>query len=257
MTEFNGKVALVMGGFSGIGRAAGDLLAQRGARVVVAGLESGEAPTRTVERVEVDVTNESAVAAVVESTVRHYGRLDILVSSAGIQRYGNVAETSGAEWDEVLAVNVKGAFLATKHALPALRESGSASIVFVSSVQAFVTQTSVAAYTASKGALNALVRSIAVDEAPFGVRANAVCPGSVDTPMLRFAARTFSDGSEEAVSALIASWGRSHPLGRVARPDEVAEAIAFLASERAGFITGVALPVDGGLLAQIAVALPQ
>jgi NAD(P)-dependent dehydrogenase (short-subunit alcohol dehydrogenase family) len=260
VTEFNDRVALVTGGFSGIGRAAGELLAQRGARVVVAGLEPGEAGTSSdtaIERVEVDVTDDSAVASLVDRTVARYGRLDILVTSAGIQRYGTAAETSAAEWDEVLAVNVKGAFLTAKHALPALRQAGNASIVFVSSIQAFVTQTGVAAYTTSKGALNALARSIAIDEAPFGVRANTVCPGSVDTPMLRSAARTFSDGSDQAESALVATWGRSHPLGRVARPDEVAEAIAFLASERASFITGIALPVDGGLLAQAAVVLPQ
>ncbi len=110
------------------------------------------------------------------------------------------------------------------------------------------------AYTTSKGALNALARSIAIDEAPFNVRANTVCPGSVDTPMLQSAARTFTDDS---ASYLIATWGRGHPLGRVARSEEVAEAIAFLASDRASFITGIALPVDGGLLAQAAVVLPD
>ncbi|MEV0408851.1 SDR family oxidoreductase [Actinoallomurus sp. NPDC050550] len=260
MPEFNGKVALITGGLSGIGRAASELLAQRGARVVAAGLGGdGSTPPSPegVEQVEVDVTDEAAVAALVDRVVANHGRLDVLVSSAGIQRYGTAGEVSGTEWDEVLDVNLKGAFLAAKYALPALRSAGAGSIVFVSSVQAFVTQTSVAAYTTSKGALNALARSIAIDEARFGVRANTVCPGSVDTPMLRSAARGFCDGGEEAVAALIASWGRGHPLGRVARPEEVAEAIAFLASDRAGFITGVALPVDGGLLAQVSVVLPQ
>lgn len=260
MTEFNGKVALVTGGLSGIGLAASELLAGRGARVVAAGLGmSGSASPSPpgVEQVEVDVTDEPAVAALVERVVADHGGLDILVVAAGIQRYATVAEESGGQWDEVLDVNVKGAFLAAKHALPALRSAGSGSIVFVSSVQAFVTQTAVAAYTTSKGALNALARSIAIDEAPLGVRANTVCPGSVDTPMLRSTARRFCDGSDEAVSALVESFGRSHPLGRVARPAEVAEAIAFLAGDRASFITGVALPVDGGLLAQVAVVLPQ
>jgi NAD(P)-dependent dehydrogenase (short-subunit alcohol dehydrogenase family) len=189
--------------------------------------------------------------------VEQYGSIHILVTSAGIQRYGTAVDTTTETWHEVLDVNVTGAFLAAKYAMPALRAAGTGAIVFVSSVQAFVTQSAVVAYTASKGALNALARSIAVDEAPFGVRANTVCPGSVDTPMLRSSARKFSDGSDEAVSGLIASWGRSHPLGRVARPHEVAEAIAFLASDRASFITGIALPVDGGLLAQLAVALPE
>jgi NAD(P)-dependent dehydrogenase (short-subunit alcohol dehydrogenase family) len=234
------------------------LLAARGARVVCAALTPPEDDADgAIDYVHTDVTDETSVAAAVEHTVRAHGRLDILVACAGIQRYGTAADTTTATWAEVMAVNVEGAFLAAKHALPALRASGAGSIVMVSSVQAFVTQKNVAAYTAGKGALNALARSIAVDEAEFNVRANTVCPGSVDTPMLRNAAAGFSDGTEQGVTDLVATWGRSHPLGRVARPDEVAEAIAFLASERASFITGIALPVDGGLLAQVAVALPD
>ncbi|WP_331765979.1 SDR family oxidoreductase [Embleya sp. NBC_00896] len=255
--EFEGKSALVTGGAGGIGLATAELLAARGAQVVCASVTRPEAAAHdAITHVETDVTDESSVAAAVGHAVRHHGRLDVLVTCAGIQRYGTAADTPRTTWEEVMAVNVEGAFLAAKHALPALRASGAGSIVLVSSVQAFVTQTNVAAYTASKGALNALARSIAVDEAQYGVRANTVCPGSVDTPMLRTAAARFA-GSPGKAESLIATWGRSHPLGRVARPDEVAEAIAFLASDRASFVTGIALPVDGGLLAQVAVALPD
>ncbi len=154
-------------------------------------------------------------------------------------------------------MNLTGAFYAAKAAIPHLRRRGGGSLVLVSSVQAFVTQAGVAAYAASKGALNALARSIAIDEATHGIRCNTVCPASVDTSMLRFAARALSDGTDDAVATLIQSWGQMHPLGRVATPGEVAEAIAFLASERASFITGIALPVDGGLLANAAVVLPK
>jgi NAD(P)-dependent dehydrogenase (short-subunit alcohol dehydrogenase family) len=260
MTEFTGKVALVTGGFGGIGRAAAELLSRRGAQVVAAGLGPTDhmtaPPHSVIDIVQLDVTDESAVADTVDSVVARHDRLDILVTAAGIQRYGSAAETTADGWDEVMAVNVRGAFLAAKYALPALRQTADGSIVFVSSVQAFVTQTGVVAYSTSKAALNGLTRSIAVDEARFGVRANAVCPASVDTPMLRSAARLFSPGGEEAVDALIEGWGHAHPIGRVARPSEVAEAIAFLASDRASFITGISLPVDGGLLAQAAVVLP-
>ncbi len=256
--EFDGKVALVTGGLSGIGQATAELLAARGARVVAVGL--GIAPVATAPNLEyrnVDVTDEDALAGVIRDVVQAHGRLDVLVASAGVQRYGTTTDTTSELWDEVMSVNLKGAFLATKFALPALRASGSGSIVFVSSVQAFVTQTSVAAYSTSKGALNALARSVAVDEAPFNVRANTVCPGAVDTPMLRWSADRFSGGSPEAAQALLTEWGRAHPLGRLARACEVAEAVAFLASDRASFVTGIALPVDGGLLTTVAVALPD
>jgi NAD(P)-dependent dehydrogenase (short-subunit alcohol dehydrogenase family) len=123
-------------------------------------------------------------------------------------------------------------------------------------VQALATQASVAAYAASKGALNALTRSMAIDEAAHGVRVNAVCPGSVDTPMLRRSAALFSDGSAEAAAQTVDGWGRSHPLGRVAQPSEVAEVVSFLASPRASFVTGEDVRVDGGLLAGLAVSLP-
>lgn len=256
--ELDGKVALVTGGASGIGKATAQLLAARGAHVVAADItEPAGNPTGPVEPIQVDVTDEAAVADAVKGVVSRHGRLDILVTAAGICIYDSAADATPGNWRKVLSVNLDGTFLTVHHALPALRASGAGSIVLVSSVQAFATQTGVAAYTASKGALNALARSIAVDEVGDNVRANAVCPASVDTPMLRWAARKFSDGSDTAVDHLITTWGRSHPLGRVARPAEVAEAIAFLASDRASFITGIALPVDGGLLAQAAVVLPD
>lgn len=255
--ELDGKIALVTGGSSGIGQATAELLATLGGRVVIADVAEplGE-HTGSIEYVRADVTDENSVADTVNGVLASHGRLDILVTAAGICVYGTAADAALMDWRKVLSVNLDGAFLAVHHSLPALR-AAAGSIVLVSSVQAFITQTGVAAYTASKGALNALARSIAVDEAAHSVRANVVCPGSVDTPMLRSTARKFSDGSDSAVNQLIATWGRSHPLGRVAHPREVAEAIAFLVSDRASFITGVALPVDGGLLAQAAVVLPD
>jgi NAD(P)-dependent dehydrogenase (short-subunit alcohol dehydrogenase family) len=180
-----------------------------------------------------------------------------VVTAAGVQRYGDAADTTLKQWDDVIRINLTGCFLVVRHCLPHLRAAGRGSIVIVSSVQAFATQRDVAAYTTSKAALTGFTRSIAVDEAPRGIRANAVCPASVDTPMLRAAARKFSDGTAAGADSLVAQWGRGHPIGRVARPEEVAEVVAFLASDRSSFVTGVSLPVDGGMLAAASVVLPE
>lgn len=264
--ELGGAVALVTGGSQGIGRAVAELFAAEGVSVGVCGIDP-DGVDETVQAIRdrggealavaADVTDRRAVEQTVNATVERYGGLDILVTSAGIQRYGTVVDTDEPTWDEVFAVNVKGVFLAARAALPHLRRSDRGAIVVISSVQAHGTQTGVAAYAASKGALDALVRAMAIDEAAMGVRVNAVCPGSVDTPMLRASARRFSDGGPEAADEVIARWGRLHPLGRVAEPREVAEVVAFLAGRRSSFITGEDIRVDGGLLAALAVRLPE
>jgi NAD(P)-dependent dehydrogenase (short-subunit alcohol dehydrogenase family) len=266
MNEHAGRAAFISGGSSGIGRAVALLLAREGASVAVSGPDQGEAQAvadslaadgAKAIAVAADVRDGPAVAAALGETVRAFGGLDILVTSAGVQRYGTVADTDETTWDEVFAVNVKGVYLTARAALPYLRRSGAGAIVVVSSVQAHATQSGVAAYAASKGALNALTRSMAIDEAGHGVRVNAVCPGSVDTPMLRWSAALFSDGSPGAVQETVNEWGRSHPLGRVARPEEVAQVVSFLASTRASFVTGEDVRVDGGLLASLAVRVPE
>ncbi len=262
--EFRGKVAIVTGGGAGIGLAAARRLAQEGACVVICSDREDqarqEAGSLREEGLEVsgmrgDVTSSTDMKSLVDFTVETYGGVDVLVNSAGVQRYGTVVDTEEEVWDEVLDINLKGIYLAARHAIPAMRERGGGAIVNVSSVQAIASQTGVAAYTASKGGINALTRAMATDHAEENIRVNAVCPGSVDTPMLRWAADLFK--AESTVEATVGDWGRMHPLGRVARPEEVAEVICFLASPKASFVTGADYRVDGGLLAALGVRLPE
>lgn len=266
MSEHDGRVALVTGGSSGIGRGAARELARQGAAVAVHGAGLDEARSVADEiaaaggraiAVAGPIQDASTSQAAVDAALRAFGRLDALVTSAGIQRYGDAVDTSEETWEEVMAVNVKGVFLAAHAALPHIRRSDAGSVVIVASVQATASQPSVVAYTASKGALLSLARAMAVDEAAYGVRVNTVSPGSVDTPMLRASAAMHSDGSIEGVEANLALWGTAHALGRVATIDEVGTAIAFLAGPRASFITGDDIRVDGGLLARLAAPLPR
>jgi NAD(P)-dependent dehydrogenase (short-subunit alcohol dehydrogenase family) len=255
--------ALITGGGSGIGRATAARLAADGAAVGVVDrtAHAAEATAASIVAqggeaiaVAADVSDPDQVDAAVSEVVERFGGLDALVCAAGIQRYGDAVETSPELWREVIGTNLGGVFHAAHSALPHLRRSAGA-IVVVSSVQGYVVQTTVAAYAASKGGVHTLTKSMAVDEARFGVRVNSVSPGSVDTAMLRFGAERFAESAADA-ERMIERWGRSHPLGRVARPEEVAAVIAFLLGPQASFITGEDVRVDGGLLAALSVELP-
>lgn len=265
MSEHEGRVALVTGGSRGIGRSTALELAMHGADVVVHGLDLDESRTVVAEIADAGgrgfavggpIDDPETMRHAVSAAIAEFGRLDTLVTSAGIQRYGNAVTTTIDSWDEVMSVNVTGVFLACHYAMPHLRESGSGAVAIVSSAQATATQPEVLAYTTSKGALLAFARAAAVDEGRFGVRVNSVSPGSVDTPMLRASAALLSGGADEQADALLGEWGTAHALGRIAQPSEIASVVAFLCSPRASFVTGADVRADGGLLARLAAPMP-
>jgi len=258
--RFDGKTAIVTGGALGIGRAVCQILAERGAAVAILDIDekAGNELCFEIERSggnamfeRLDVSNANAVKTAVEAANAAFGSVDLLAVSAGIQRYGTATTTGDAQWDEVLGVNLKGAWNAARAALPFMQEAGGGSIVNVSSVQALASQQQVLAYTVSKHGLIGLTRSIAMDFAKHGIRANAVCPGTVDTPMLKWAA-SLDPNPQSVYDACNAM----HPLGRIAEPREIAEVVAFLLHENASFVTGAVWTVDGGLLTQIG-GVPQ
>jgi NAD(P)-dependent dehydrogenase (short-subunit alcohol dehydrogenase family) len=258
------RVALITGGGSGIGFAAARSLAREGVTAVLFGpqLDVLTAGTQELEMegyaaypLVGDVSDSDCVRTLAQEIDQRFGRLDIIVNSAAIQPYGTVETTAESTWDRVMAVNVKGIYLTAHHGIALMKRGGGGAIVNVASVQGLACQTNVAAYVASKGAVLALTRAMALDHAKHGVRVNAVCPGSVDTPMLRFAAS--ENRGDGTVDEVIRKWGLAHPLGRVGKPEEIGDAIAFLCGSKAAFCTGAELKVDGGLLAKIGVVLPD
>jgi NAD(P)-dependent dehydrogenase (short-subunit alcohol dehydrogenase family) len=227
--RFSGKVAVITGAASGIGLATMDRFLDEGARVVNLDLH-GNPPC--------DISSETSVAEAFARIAATHGRIDVLCNNAGIAIRKTIEDYSVEEWDRLFAVNVRGLFLSSRHALP-LMPRGSA-IIHSSSVVALTGVRNRAAYSATKGAIVSLTRNMALDYAPRGIRVNAVAPGFIDTPLL---APLHKDPARlAAITAL-------HPLGRLGQPEDVAHAIAFLASPEASFITGVTLAVDGGFTA--------
>lgn len=243
-----GRTAIVTGGADGIGAAAVRALAAEGAQVAVldvddGGLKVAEEVGGRFERCDVAV--EAQVAAAVERCASVWGRVDVLVNVAGIEQTTSYDRTTVEEWGRILDVNLRGAWLTCKHVAPRMVAAGRGSIVNVSSTNGLVGSLAGVAYGASKGGLVILTKDLAIELARTGVRVNAVCPGTIDTPLLH----RWVERSEDRTRA----WKileRSMPIGRLGSPDEVAAAILFLASDASSLCTGAALPVDGGLTAR-------
>ncbi|KAB8172906.1 SDR family NAD(P)-dependent oxidoreductase [Microbispora catharanthi] len=232
--EFNGLAAIVTGGASGIGRAVAEELSARGARVAVLDLKDTEFVC--------DVADGVSVRAAVTAVAEAYGRIDVLVNNAGIGAQGTVADNDDAEWLRVFDVNVVGVARVTRAALPHLRRSPHAAIVNTCSIAATAGLPQRALYSASKGAVLALTRAMAADHIREGIRVNCVTPGTVDTPWVGRLLDAAPDPQAER-----AALSARQPHGRLVTPEEVAHAVAYLASPRAGSTTGVELAVDGGM----------
>lgn len=245
MMRLKDKVAIVTGGASGIGEATVRLFVQEGAKVTIADMneEKGEALAKELGDstifVKTNVTNESEVENMVNKTVETFGKLDILFNNAGIGDLHPTDELSFEHWQRTISVNLDGVFLVAKHAIRAMKKNGSGSIVNTASILGHVGDAQVASYAASKGAVANLTRALAVEFAQDNIRVNAVCPGYVITPLI-------DQLDEEAREYLVTQ----HPIGRLGKPEEIAKAVLFLASDDASFVTGANLLVDGGYTAR-------
>jgi len=250
--QFDGKVALVTGGSSGIGEATAMAFAEAGARTVVADVQA-DAGRETVERirsaggeasfVEADVSNPGDVDAMVQHALDVYGRLDCAFNNAGIE--GEMASTvdcTEQTWDRVIEINLKGVWLCMKHEIPAMLQDGGGAIVNCASVAGLVGFRNLPAYCASKGGVVELTRATALEYAEAGVRVDAVCPGVIRTPMV--------ERVIQGDPALEAEFTALEPLGRLGEPEEIASSVLWLCSDSASFVTGHALVADGGLVAQ-------
>jgi NAD(P)-dependent dehydrogenase (short-subunit alcohol dehydrogenase family) len=250
--RLSGKRALITGGGTGIGRGTAELFAQEGARIMVSGRRRAELE-ETVRQIERaggtaafstgDVSKPEDAERMVRDTVAAFGGVDVLVNNAGILvRNASVTSVSIEDWRRVIDVDLHGVFLVSRFALMEMVPAGrGGAIVHVSSVAGILGDPKLAPYNAAKGGVNLLTKNMALDFAPHGIRVNAVCPGRVATPMPRSRLKPGDDWE-----AILAQWGRNIPLGRVGRPEDIARAILFLASEESSWITGTTLVVDGG-----------
>jgi NAD(P)-dependent dehydrogenase (short-subunit alcohol dehydrogenase family) len=256
MNRLAGKTAIVTGGAVGIGRACVERMAQEGAKVAILDVMEAEgkalAAALTAQGHDagfwaVDVTDEAAVKAAIDAAAARFGGLHVMVNNAGISGSPKPTDqVTEAEWDKVQAVNVKGVFFGTKHAIPHLRTAGAGSIINLSSIAGLIGIGGIAPYHASKGAVRLMTKNDAITYAPERIRVNSIHPGYIWTPMVENHLRATSSDLEAAKAAA----GAVHPLGSMGEPDDIAWAVVWLASEEAKFVTGAEIVIDGGYTAR-------
>jgi NAD(P)-dependent dehydrogenase (short-subunit alcohol dehydrogenase family) len=240
------KVALITGGAKGIGLATAEIFIREGAQVIVADRDerAGLAAVKKLGKESIFLTADVAKASEVQQMIRqgftHFGRIDFLINNAAIIKYATAETCSEEDWDEVMNINLKAAFLCSKYAVPLMKQNGGV-IINIASAQSYISSSNMVHYTTAKSALLGLTRSLAIDFAP-GIRAIAVCPGTIDTPMARNAWATSADPERVHRDSI-----EMHILKRIGSPQEVGELIVFLCSDKSTFITGQSIRIDGGL----------
>jgi NAD(P)-dependent dehydrogenase (short-subunit alcohol dehydrogenase family) len=254
--RLSGKVAIVTGGAQGIGRATVEKFHAEGAQVAIFDIDEPRGQDlakqlaggdRTPLFVRCDITDETQIEAATSSTLGRFGQLDILVNNAGVNAYFDAATMTAQEWDGVFAIDLKGAWLCTRYAIPAMRRAGGGAIVNIASIHAFMTIDGMFPYAAAKAGVVGMTRSLALDLGKDNIRVNAICPGWTRTQLVQewFDQQSDPIAAEARVRAV-------HPLGRIGTPADIANLIAFVASDEAAFINGAPLMIDGGLSAQFA-----
>lgn len=253
LAEWKGKVILITGGTSGIGLATAELLLKQGAKVVINGrdaakgqqlLETRQKSDKELLFIQGDVAVHDDCRQIVRQTVEHFGRLDVVVNSAGVYLEKLIAETTEADFQTVLDTNMKGTYFICKFAVPQMRKAGGGAIVNIASDAGLRGNLLCTAYCAAKGAVVAFTKALSLEAAPYGIRVNCVCPGDVATPLLDKQLAAAADSRQ-----CLEEMKQMYPLGRIGTPEEVAQVICFLASPAAAFVTGAIWTVDGGLTA--------
>lgn len=254
------KIAIITASGSGSGRAGALLFAREGARVVVADIDPqmGQETVDLIKSeggqalfVRVDCGRVDDMGRLIETAVEAYGGLNILWNHAGIPGPGTIEDTEEEAFDRSLSVNVKGGFFATKYAIPHLKKAGGGAILFTSSISALRASPWSVSYSLAKGGLISLVMALAVYLGPHNIRTNCLCPAGIDTPMLRVFTNRTGSLSEEAVEKAILGFAEKSPLGRLASPEDLAQAALFLVSDQASYLNGIILPIDGGKILRV------
>jgi NAD(P)-dependent dehydrogenase (short-subunit alcohol dehydrogenase family) len=253
--DLSGKWALVSGAGGGIGRGCAQVLAEAGANIAIndidpAAAEKASAAIRAIGRQSIplagDVGDESAVSAMFAALARTTDRLHVLINNAGFNLFKGIADTTPADWDRIMQVDLRGIYLMTRAALPMLKAAQQSAVINIASVHAHATVAHLTAYAAAKGGVVAVTRSLCQELGPFGIRVNSISPGFTNTAIMDRWLASVPDAAETMRQV-----NGFHPLGRIAEPEEIGYAAAFLASDYAGFITGINLTIDGGLTSRL------